>query len=173
MDKQKSGRRNTYTPADAPQVRSSVTLSLNREETLSEQSPKTLPDNPDVGSRSGMTGQDLRVPVINMRNQPLMPATPRKARKLLRAGKAKVVNSNPFTIQLTCATGEATQPVTLGIDAGYRHIGFSAVTERRELISGEAAIRSDIPELGTEYREVEGCRIHEYGQVETHTAYRS
>ena len=141
MDKQKSGRRNTYTPADAPQVRSSVILSLNSLETDSEQSPKTLPDSPDAGIRSGMTGQDLRVPVINMRNQPLMPTTPRKAGKLLRDGKAKVVNSNPFTIQLTCATGEAMQPVTLGIDAGYRHTGFSAVTERRELISGEAAIR--------------------------------
>ena len=37
-EKQKLDRRNTYTPMDAPQVRSSVTLSLNREETLSEQS---------------------------------------------------------------------------------------------------------------------------------------
>ncbi|WP_287950237.1 hypothetical protein [Acidiplasma sp.] len=32
--------------------------------------------------QSGMTGQDLRVPVINMRDEPLMPTTPGKARKL-------------------------------------------------------------------------------------------
>ena len=83
-EKQKLVGRNTYTPTDAPQVRSSVTLSLNREETLSEQSLKTPSNNPDVDLQSGMTGRDLRVPVINMRGQPLMPTTPGKARKLLK-----------------------------------------------------------------------------------------
>ncbi|MHB8371943.1 MAG: hypothetical protein ACYDBI_04420, partial [Thermoplasmataceae archaeon] len=66
-EKQKLVRRNTYTPTDAPQVRSSVALSLNREKTLSEQSLKTPSNNPDVDLQSGMTGRDLRVPVINMR----------------------------------------------------------------------------------------------------------
>ncbi len=51
-EKQKLDRRNTYTPTDAPQVRSSVALSLNREETLSEQSLKTPSNNPDVGNQS-------------------------------------------------------------------------------------------------------------------------
>ncbi|MHB8357986.1 MAG: hypothetical protein ACYDCP_00580 [Thermoplasmataceae archaeon] len=72
-EKQKLVGRNTCTPTDAPQVRSSVTLSLNREETLSEQSLKTPSNNPDVDLQSGMTGRDLRVPVINMRNEPLIP----------------------------------------------------------------------------------------------------
>ena len=71
-EKQKLDRRDTYTPTDAPQVRSSVTLSLNREETLSEQSLKTPSNNPDVDLQSGMTGRDLRVPVINMRGQPIV-----------------------------------------------------------------------------------------------------
>ncbi|MHB8358288.1 MAG: hypothetical protein ACYDCP_02150 [Thermoplasmataceae archaeon] len=48
-EKQKLVGRNTYTPMDAPQVRSSVTLSLNREETLSEQSLKTPSNNPRCG----------------------------------------------------------------------------------------------------------------------------
>ena len=38
----------------------------------------------------------------------------------------------------------------MGIDAGYKHIGFSAVTEKRELVSGEAVIRTDIPKLNQE-----------------------
>ena len=149
-EKQKLVGRDTCTPTDAPQVRSSVTLSLNREETLSEQSLKTPSNNPDVDIQPGMAGQDLRVPVINMRNEPLMPTTPGKARTLLKSGKARVISSNPFTIQLLYATGETKQPVTLGIDAGYKHIGFSAVTEKRELVSGEAVTRTDIPKLNKE-----------------------
>ncbi len=108
-EKQKLVGRNTCTPMDAPQVRSSVTLSLNREETLSEQSLKTPSNNPHVDLQSGMTGRDLRVPVINMRNEPLMPTTPGKARKLLKENRAKVAISNPFTIQLLYATGETKQ----------------------------------------------------------------
>ncbi|MHB1741771.1 MAG: RNA-guided endonuclease IscB [Thermoplasmataceae archaeon] len=149
-EKQKLDRRDTYTPTDAPQVRSSVTLSLNREETLSEQSLKTPSNNPHVDLQSGMTGRDLRVPVINMRNEPLMPTTPGKARKLLKQDKARVISSSPFTIQLLYATGETKQPVRLGTDSGFKHVGFSVITERRELISGEAVIRTDIPKLNQE-----------------------
>ena len=149
-EKQKLDRRNTCTPTDAPQVRSSVTLSLNREETLSEQSLKTSSNNPDVDIQSGMTGRDLRVPVLNMRNEPLMPTTPGRARKLLRQNKARVISSNPFIIQLLYATGETKQPVKLGIDSGYKRTGFSVVTKKRELISGEAFIRTDIPKLNQE-----------------------
>ena len=79
-----------------------------------------------------------------------MPTTPANARRLLKEGKAEVIRSKPFTIRLLYATGETTQPVTLGIDSGYRYIGFSAVTEKAELISGEAIIRTDIPKLNLE-----------------------
>ena len=149
-EKQKLDRRNTYTPTDAPQVRGNCDHALNREESLSVHGLKTPSNNPNVDLQSCMAGQDLRVPVINMRNEPLMPTTPGKARKLLKEKKAKVAFSNPFTIQLLYATGETKQPVTLGIDAGYKHIGFSAVTERKELVSGEAVIRTDMPKLNVE-----------------------
>ena len=69
---QRLGRRDTCTPAYDPQVRSSVTLSLNREETLSDQSLRTPSNNPHAELQSGMTGRDLRVPVINMRGQPIV-----------------------------------------------------------------------------------------------------
>ncbi len=39
--------------------------------------------------------------VRNQDRSPLMPYLPAKARKLLQAGKAKVVDRCPFTIQLT------------------------------------------------------------------------
>ena len=149
-EKQKLDWRNTYTPTDAPQVRGNCDHALNREESLSVHGLKTPSNNPDVDLQSGMAGQDLRVPVINMRNEPLMPTTPGKARTLLKSGKARVISSNPFTIQLLYATGETKQPVTLGIDAGYKHIGFSALTEKRELISGEAVTRTAMPKLNVE-----------------------
>ncbi|WP_290704638.1 RNA-guided endonuclease IscB [Ferroplasma sp. Type II] len=149
-ERQKLDRRDTYTPADAPQVRGNCDHALNREETLSVHGLKTPSNTPDVDIQSGMTGQDLRVPVINMRNEPLMPTSPGKARRLLKHNRARVISSNPFTIQLLYATGETKQPVTLGIDAGYKHIGFSVVTEKRELISGEAVMRTDMPKLNVE-----------------------
>ena len=55
-----------------------------------------------------------------------MPCSPAKARLLLKERKAIVKRRTPFTIQLTIATGEAKQPVALGVDSGYKHIGLSA-----------------------------------------------
>ena len=42
-----------------------------------------------------------------------------------------------FTIQLLYETIEYTEDVTLGVDAGYQTVGFSASTVIEELISGE------------------------------------
>ena len=66
----------------------------------------------------------MHVCVINQHGRALMPTTPRKARVLLKEGTAKIVGYNPFTIQLLYGTRGYTQPVTLGIDAGFEHIGF-------------------------------------------------
>lgn len=89
----------------------------------------------------------MRVYVINQKKEPLMPTTPRKARKLLEQGKAKVINREPFTIQLLVATGETKQDITLGVDAGSRYIGLSATTEKQELFSAEVELRNDIVDL--------------------------
>jgi len=65
---------------------------------------------------------------------------------LLRQGRAKVVKSRPFTIQLQYETGNHTQEITLGIDSGYSHIGVSAVTDKKELISGEIELLDGMKE---------------------------
>ena len=80
--------------------------------------------------------------VINKNGQPLMPCKPRKARKLLREGKAVVVKHEPFTIQLKYGSAGYKQPVTLGIDTGSVHIGASASTEKQELYASETIMRS-------------------------------
>lgn len=79
--------------------------------------------------------------VLSKSGKPLMP-TERcgKVRRMLRDGKAKVVKARPFTIQLMYETTEYTQPVTLGIDAGYEKIGLSAITDKKELLSGECQL---------------------------------
>jgi len=147
---QRLGRRNTYTSTDASQVCSSVVVPLNREETLSVDGLKTLPNNLDGNLRSGKSGQDLRVPVLNMRGEPLMSTRLAKARHLLEQGKAEVVTRKPFSIKLKYPTGEAKQDVTLGVDAGYSHVGFSVITEKQELMSGELKLRNDVSKKLTE-----------------------
>jgi hypothetical protein len=92
----------------------------------------------------------MLVYVINQHGKPLMPCKPQKARKLLKAGSAKVVKRSPFTIQLLLGSSGYIQPVTLGIDAGYSQIGFSAVTEKEEVISGEVEMRKGTPQRNEE-----------------------
>ena len=91
--------------------------------------------------------------VISKEGKPLMP-TKRygKVRRLLKQGLAKVVRRKPFTIQLLYDTTTYTQDITLGIDSGYTYIGFSAITEKEELICGEVKLRNDISELLKERR---------------------
>ncbi|MBO3460258.1 RNA-guided endonuclease IscB [Aetokthonos hydrillicola Thurmond2011] len=92
----------------------------------------------------------MLVLVINKHGQPLMPTTPRKSRILLQSGKAKIVGRDPFTIQLIYGSSGYKQPISLGIDAGYKHVGFSAITEKEELIGGEVELLDGVSERITE-----------------------
>lgn len=76
-----------------------------------------------------------------------MPTTPGKAQRMLRMGKARVVTRKPFTIRLNYTTGETRQPLTLGVDSGYTHIGVSVVDDmsNAEVFNAEVTLRSDIP----------------------------
>lgn len=86
--------------------------------------------------------------VQDIDGKPMMPTTRHgKVRRLLKAKKATVVNLCPFTIQLTYKSTDHKQPVTLGIDAGAKHIGFSATTEKEELFACETTLRTDIVDL--------------------------
>lgn len=85
--------------------------------------------------------------VLNKRGEPLMPCSPGKARILLKQQKACVVKRTPFTIKLLHGSAGYKQPITLGIDAGSKHVGLSASTEKRELYSEEFTPRNDVVEL--------------------------
>ena len=85
--------------------------------------------------------------MLNRHGQPLMPCQPRKARLLLKKGKAKVVKVVPFTLQLLYGSSGYKQEVSLGIDAGTQHIGISATTQQQVLFEAEVQPRTDIQEL--------------------------
>ena len=143
---QKLEKRDTYTPTNTSLVRSncdSVIKHGHCDQVL--QDLKTFSNTSEENLRSGKTEQDLRVPVLNMHGKPLMPTTPAKARHLVEQNKARTISRKLFIIQLKYVTGESKQPITLGIDAGYKYVGFSARTSKKELVSGEVELRIDIP----------------------------
>lgn len=76
-----------------------------------------------------------------------MPCKEAKARKLLKQNKAKIYKREPFTIQLLFVCENQTQDITLGVDAGSKHIGLSATTKEKELYAADVELRNDIVEL--------------------------
>lgn len=145
-------------PRDASLVPCSASPALNREETLSVRN-KVLADNLGeenlpvlpVSEKVLKTNKKL-VYVLNKDGISLMPCSPIKARHLLKNKKAKVITCKPFTIQLLWDCEKNVQPVILGVDPGYDHIGFSAVTEKKELIAGKITLRKDVSKKITERR---------------------
>ena len=92
--------------------------------------------------------------VLNQDGQPLMPTDRHgKVRRLLKTGKAKAVKRCPFTIKLLFECENQTQDITLGVDAGSRHIGLSATTEKKEFYAADVELRNDIVDLLATRRE--------------------
>ena len=97
--------------------------------------------------------------VLSASGNPLMP-TRRfgHVRRMLRSGRAKVVRRTPFTIQLMYESTAYTQPVSLGVDAGSKHIGVSATTEKSVLYEADIELRNDIAGLLSARREARRSR---------------
>lgn len=108
----------------------------------------------------------MRVFVINQRGEALMPCTQRRARLLLKEGKAKIHKYNPFTIQLTIPTGENKQDCHVGIDTGAKHIGFAITSENKVLFKGEVELRQDVK------TNLDARRIYRYNRRSRKTRYR-
>jgi N6-L-threonylcarbamoyladenine synthase len=97
--------------------------------------------------------------VLNKYGKPLMPTTRYgRVRRLLRNGLAVVVDYRPFTIQLTYDTPNGVQGVSLGVDAGTKHVGFSATTKKKVLFEAELLLRSDIVDKLSTRREFRRAR---------------
>jgi len=97
--------------------------------------------------------------ILSKNGKPIMPTENHaKVRLLLKCGKAKVVKRTPFTIQFLSTSKTYKQDITLGIDAGSKHVGMSATTERKELFSAELRPRNDVVELLSTRRELRHSR---------------
>jgi len=97
--------------------------------------------------------------VLNKGGQPLMPTERHgKVRRLLKTNKAKVIKRCPFTIRLLYDTTDFVQNITLGIDAGSKHIGVSATTKDKVLFESDVELRNDIVKLLSTRREARRAR---------------
>ena len=125
-------------PRNTSLVPCSTNLSLNRDENLSviddsEKNILTL-NNPEVNLVQ-QKGRSLKafIFVLNSQGKPLMPCSYAKSKRMVKNGKAKIIKLYPFTIQLNFECENKVQPINLGIDTGFGNIGFSAITEKKEL----------------------------------------
>lgn len=86
----------------------------------------------------------MKVFVVGRNGIGLMPTSPCKARKLLKAGQAEVVQRYPFTIRLNYKTGSAVQDIRLGIDTGESHIGAAVMVGNKALVKEEIKLHSSM-----------------------------
>ena len=77
----------------------------------------------------------MKVFVLDKRKKPLMPCSPKRARKLMEQGRARVHKMHPFTIRLVDRTVEESvvQEVELRIDPGSQTTGFALVRKDDEV----------------------------------------
>lgn len=85
--------------------------------------------------------------VKNKHGENLMPCKPSKARKLLKQNKAKIINYEPFTIQLLHGSSGHKQDVEIGVDLGAKHIGIAIQSEDKVITKGEIELRQDVKSL--------------------------
>lgn len=76
--------------------------------------------------------------VLTQDGKPLMPIKIGKAKHLIDSKKAVIVNHNPLQIKLCYEVENHVEDITLGIDTGAVHIGYSAIspTTKKEYIRG-------------------------------------
>ena len=85
--------------------------------------------------------------VLNKHGEPLMPCKPRKARLLVKEGKAKIIGYQPFAIQLVYGSSGYKQPVAVGVSIRMKQVGLAVVSEDKVLLKGELELRTDVKSL--------------------------
>ena len=97
----------------------------------------------------------MKVYVLDWKGKPLMPTSRGgRVRWLLKTGRAKVIRTIPFTIQLLEENRKYyIQEISLGIKPGSREMGLSATSKKEELFCASVKLRTDIVNLLSTRRE--------------------
>lgn len=84
--------------------------------------------------------------VIDKDGKPCLPCHPARVRKLLKSGKAKLVQIIPFTIQLNYTIEKPTGSFAVGIDDGAKYVGISIVNDKTNevVFKGQINLRQDV-----------------------------
>lgn len=85
----------------------------------------------------------LRIPVVSVDGQPLMPTTPQRARRWIEAGKAvkKWSDVGLFYVQLVNPPSDTkTQPITVGIDPGKLYSGIAVQSAKATLFTAHLVL---------------------------------
>lgn len=98
------------------------------------------------------------VAVISSTGIRLMPTTSYRARKLLKKGRARIVQYKPFTIMILDRKDGDVQSVEFKEDTGYEHIGVSICSEKHEYISEQRDLLKDEPEKHNDCRKYRRTR---------------
>jgi hypothetical protein len=131
---------------DSTSVHGSKTLPNSSRESRSQQPALTV-----VGSHNGThwpkhsaceQSQDF-VFVIGENGEALMPTKSGKARRLLKAGLAKVVRKTPFVIKMLVPTCEYKQPLDAGMDTGSKVIGVAVRRGAEPIYMSEVYLRAE------------------------------
>lgn len=85
----------------------------------------------------------MRIPVVDINHQPLMPTTPARARKWIASGKAikRWSDCGQFYVRLTVEPlGYAVQDVVIGIDPGKKYSGIGVQSARFTLYTAHLVL---------------------------------
>ena len=90
--------------------------------------------------------RSLKVPVIGPDRKPLMPTSPKRARKMIESGKATPFWSRGiFCIRLNVEpSGRNVQPVVVGIDPGSKREGISIISEKEDFLHIQLHARTQV-----------------------------
>ncbi len=99
------------------------------------------------------------VAVLSSSGQKLMPTTERRARKLIKSGKAVKACYRPmFTIRLIERKDGDTQSVEFKMDTGYQHVGVSICSQKHEYVNTQYDLLKDETEHHNDHRKYRSAR---------------
>ena len=126
--------------------------SVASEKTLSNPSRESRHSSEHLGALSTHNGtcpprhrisQEVIVFVLDKKGNPLMPTQSGKARRLLKAGLARVVRCTPFVIQMRVQTRCYKQKIVAGFDTGTKYLGVVARFGDKVLYAAKIILRGE------------------------------